>query len=55
MKKNLKRRDFIKKAGIAGAGKDDTAAAVAPAIPAFFIKSRRFKFFFILLSSRKNM
>mgnify|MGYP001496056613 CR=1 FL=1 len=38
MKKNFKRRDFLKKAGIGGA---------AAATPAFFIKSRLLKFFFI--------
>ena len=36
MKKNFKRRDFIKKAGVAAA-----------ATPAFLIKSRLLKFFFI--------
>ena len=46
MKKNLKRRDFIKKAGIA-------TVAATPAMPAFLIKSRRFKFFFIFSSEVK--
>ena len=41
-------------AAIAGAGTDDTAAAVAPAIPAFLIKSRRLKFFFHIFLRSKN-
>ena len=34
-------------AAIAGAGKEDTAVAAAAATPAFFMKSRLLKFFFI--------
>jgi hypothetical protein len=37
----------ILSAAIAGAGKEDTAVAAAAATPAFLIKSRLLKFFFI--------
>ena len=38
---------------IAGAANEDTAVAAAPAKPAFLIKSRRFKFFFIMCLQKK--
>ena len=47
MKKNFKRRDFLKKAKIGGAAKVEAPTAAAPATPAFFRNSRLFKFFFI--------
>ena len=53
MKKNLKRRDFIKKAGLAGAATAAVSAFPAPAMPAFLRKSRRLKFFFIFYSQVK--